>query len=149
MYKGAANHLVRRSVATATSTKANTAGVDPTAFAAPDDPEVQRQKLVEEKRDLEGRLTVLNGNITAVKTRRHTVQSSIALDRLMEERQRLIAQRNKLDHALLKLKPVIVHRRENEDADLHSAFFTMAKQILAADVFNRVLVAAVHRASPE
>lgn len=146
MRKTEAKNMQRRAFDAAVKTKKNTHGIDPSAFKSTDQLSMKKRELAQEKIDIEARLSVVNFNIAAARNRRRSDTHYATLNRLLEQREKLVSEKMKIDQSLIEMKRISLTLREREQSAIGEAFLECARELLAPPVFHRVLNAAIHRA---
>lgn len=152
MYKSTSTNSQRRTVARASNSTANSAGVDPSSFA--NDKHQAWLDARDRKRGLETKLTELNAMIKDAKSRYSGVikggivnySTVVGWERA---RAKLVHEIKQLDGELATFN---IQKGLSRDADARSferVFIRTARDMLAPDVFNRILIAATHYRADE
>ena len=138
MHKGTSNALQSRAVRNVIHSTNNSGGVDESAFGGDD--EIERKSLVREKTEIAYELSKIKGEwhlATLSKDRRR-------LDHLHLSRQALVKKNIDIELRLTELRRA-KKDRQGDPSTFERTFMYMAKEMLAGPVYDRVLIATIHR----
>ena len=132
----------RRSVV---HTKRNGAGLDPSTF---DRSELERRRteLVAKKIAVEERLSTITAALAEVSRPGGRAASRLSVERMKADRVRFVAQLRDVERELAELKPAMAKARARDVRTFERVFVSIAREMLATAVYERLLIAAVHRA---
>lgn len=156
MFKGTSANQQSRERRRVTEDRTNTGGVDPSTFKGPAEYHSVRRELALAKKDAEQKVSMLNAQIAVARRRyTHNERGQVdrrTLDRWDAERCNLAAKITGLDRRLTEMKIYGFQHMEADTKSFSEAFKVMAKELLAPDVYNRIITATIHRigeAEPE
>ena len=150
MFKKTSDNTQGRERRKALDTTTNSGGVDETAFAH--DPKSRaelRRSLIVKKQALEAKNRLLNRNIALAK-RRFTYREPGAVSyetvrRWELEKSNISSEITRIDSLITKIKFELIVSAEAEQKTFAETFKDMARELLADDVFQRILIATIHR----
>lgn len=150
MFKKTSANSQSRERRKALDTTANSAGIDEAAFAHDTtDPAELRRSLILKKKALEEKSSLLNRNIALAKRRynfREPGTVNIETIRRWEtEKANLSSQITRMDSLITKIKFDLAIKSDAEHRTFAETFKDMAREILADEVFQRILIATIHR----
>lgn len=142
MYKTTSANMQRRAALKRLCTP-----LDPTTFKSFTDVQARRLSLVKAKQDIEAELHL--NSLAIAKAKRDAYDHGIRLrghewSRLNTKRDELNVDLKTIEREFGVLKQVGLSRREQQNEEFPRIFINMAKQMLAEDVFHRIIAATEH-----
>jgi hypothetical protein len=146
LFKHSSEHL--QHAATRQTTK-NEAGVDESVWVSPDD----EYRLLNTKLDgLRAECAAINSQITLSRARLNGQPGNpmppTAYARACQKKSAIVKLIVEIEMKMRPLKDKMREDRDRRFATFEQAFLFMAKEMLAHEVFDRIFVAAAHRAPP-
>lgn len=148
MYKNTSRSMQHYTVSRAINSRANREGIDSDVLKH-NKCDSLRLELVDRKKDLEIKIGKLTLQIKIAKDRHwrgsHDQLDFTVYERMEQQRANLLNEIRDIDKRLTQLKMQKVEQARPDR--ISSAFVTLAKEMLAEPIFNRIMVAALHRAA--
>lgn len=155
MFKKSSDSSQSRALRSVVDSRKNSAGVDPGSFRQGQTEESlgsRKKRILQEKTAVEGRLAALNHSIAQAKNNhRHNSPRQTGYDWLAiaaSQRLALIRKVNWCQNQLAEIKTEELATQETREVQIRGIpdfFMELAEELLAKPVFDRVLVAAIHR----
>jgi hypothetical protein len=154
VFKNTSQNAQSRTDRSALHRRKNESGVDPAVYAEHPaaDTIADREKLIRDKSQVEQHLAAINARLRQAKaafngnTRSQTGYDTVA--RWESQRATLVGKLTRMNALLSNMnyerRVTQVEAREAEDG-FPRLFMTLAREVLADEVYNRIVVAAVHR----
>ena len=143
MRKNAAKANERRDFHAAQMPKKNNHGIDPSAFKNTIDVERAMSEMAMEKSDIEKQLSIIKSNISMAHARRS--KSVVGMSQMFDQQARLKRKLQECEEKIAEIRMARINLREKTQEELVGVFFECAKQMLAHEVFQKVLSEALRR----
>jgi hypothetical protein len=151
MFKKTSNAMQSRQRRSVTETTKNTSGVDKSVWKSRDEDQSERSRLIFAKKEVEAKLSKIKRDILSANVRYHNHAgkplTSSQYQGLLMRKEILVNELNELDKRLLELRLNGDARRNIETNNFGTEFKIMAKELLAEEVYNRIVYATIHRLS--
>lgn len=154
MFKKTSQSTQSRVFRTATESRKNEAGIDPASFQGKveESLESRKNRIIREKMQAETKLAMLNNSIAQAKNNFTTNSRNQAgydfLAKAQSQRGALIRKVSWCQRQVAEIKREELAQRNEEvieEQRFSDVFMEMAREMLAEPVYNRIMVAAVHR----
>lgn len=151
MFKSTTDSAQGRSFRAVQNTSRNEHGIDPTTFSALSQ---ERARLVARKMEIERGVRVLKLKIGDAHARKIGVRvgsptSNATFKKWCSDKDKLLAESLKIETRLIEIRASRASKSREEEFDrekrFERTFMRMAKEMLAHDVYDRIVTAAIHQ----
>lgn len=147
MHKGASDNQQSRAVRAVLNRRANDQ-LDPTVFAEKADRERTKAALIAQRGAITSRVSHLSALIERANGVRREGGCGVPAKTFggwKIERAQLVQEQHDVEAKLSELKAFSDQTKESRLRDFNSVFVDLAKEMLAGEVFNRLVIASYHR----